>query len=141
MLWCCRVPVLCAVSHVVVAGAPVVVFDNGSRQCKAGLSGEQAPRSVIPTIVGYPRFTFGMTRMEHRDWYVGEEAQSKRGILSLMYPVENGVVTSWDNVEKICRYLYEHKLGVEPSEGSVLLIETPPPQPSIPPREDGRADV
>lgn len=123
-------PILCTMSGTVAAGAPVVVFDNGSGQCKAGLSGEQAPRSVIPTIVGYPKFTFVMIGMEHRDWYVGEEAQSKRGILSLTYPMENGVVTSWDNMEKIWRYLYEHELGVKPSEGPVLLTETPLNPPS-----------
>ncbi|XP_074874149.1 actin-1-like isoform X2 [Carettochelys insculpta] len=32
-----------------------VIFDNGSGLCKAGLSGEQAPRSVIATLVGYPK--------------------------------------------------------------------------------------
>ncbi|XP_021273262.1 actin-related protein T2 [Numida meleagris] len=129
MLRCCwcpaALPILRAMSRVAAAGAPVVVFDNGSGQCKAGLSGELAPRSVIPTIVGYPKFTFVMIGMEHRDWYVGEEAQSKRGILSLTYPMENGVVTSWDNMEKIWRYLYEHELRVKPSEGPVLLTETP----------------
>ncbi|NXC47286.1 ACT1 protein, partial [Penelope pileata] len=104
---------------------PAVVFDNGSGLCKAGLSGEQAPRSIIPTIVGYPKFKFVMVGMDRRDWYIGKEAQSKRGILSFTYPMENGVVTSWDNMEKIWRYLYEHELRVKPSERPVLLTETP----------------
>ncbi|NXI61279.1 ACT1 protein, partial [Anseranas semipalmata] len=104
---------------------PAVIFDNGSGQCKAGLSGERAPRSVISTVVGYPKFRFVMFGASHRDWYVGEEAQSKRGILSFTYPMENGVVTSWDNMEKIWRYLYEHELRVKPSERPALLTETP----------------
>lgn len=118
-------PVLHAMSHVVVAGTPAVIFDNGSGQCKAGLSGELAPRSVISTVVGYPKFRLVMFGAGHKEWYVGEEAQSKRGILSLNYPMDNGLVTSWDNMEKIWRYLYEQELRLKPSERPALLTETP----------------
>lgn len=29
-----------------------IVIDNGSGMCKAGFSGEEAPRAVFPSIVG-----------------------------------------------------------------------------------------
>ena len=32
-----------------------IVIDNGSRTCKAGFSGENAPRTVFPSVVGRPR--------------------------------------------------------------------------------------
>ena len=35
--------------------APIVV-DNGSGMCKAGFGGDDAPRSVFPSLVGRPRF-------------------------------------------------------------------------------------
>ncbi len=35
-----------------------------------------------------------------KEAYVGDEAQQKRGVLKLKYPVEHGIVTNWDDMEK-----------------------------------------
>ena len=39
-----------------------------------------------------------------------DEAQSKRGILTLKYPIEHGIVTNWDDMEKIWEYVYSEGL-------------------------------
>ncbi|XP_078242978.1 uncharacterized protein LOC110086817 isoform X1 [Pogona vitticeps] len=60
-----------------------------------------------------------------REFYVGKEAQVMRGVLSFKYPVEHGIVTSWDDMEKIWRYIYKHGLRLRAQERPVLLMEAP----------------
>ena len=96
-----------------------IVCDNGSGMIKAGFAGacllpaslltlscrtgEATPRTVFPCLVGRPRSSNAsvMTGSNPKKHYVGEEAQGRRGILTLNYPIKYGVVTDWDDMEKV----------------------------------------
>ncbi|XP_071947939.1 actin-57B-like [Antedon mediterranea] len=99
--------------------AAVVVIDNGSIMCKAGFAGEDAPRVMFPAIVGRPKHQL----LEQKEYYVGDEAYSQLDNLDIEYPIERGVITNWDAMEKIWHHCFYNELKIKPEEHLVLVLE------------------
>ncbi len=101
-----------------------VVIDNGSGTIKAGFAGDDAPRAVFPSLVGRPRQS-GLVPVNPLTVYVGDEAASRRGTLTLSTPIQHGFVANWDDMTKIWQHVFSSALRVVPQNQPVLLTEPP----------------
>lgn len=110
-----------------VINGKALVLDNGTGISKNGFGGEDQPRSVFPSVIGTPRFDNIMPDVKDftREYYIGEEAMELKGILSLNYPVEHGVINDWPAMERIWHYTFFNDLRVDPSQHPILLTEAP----------------
>ena len=100
------------------------VIDNGTGYMKAGFSGEEAPRAVFPTLVGKPKPKV-LLGSEKKERLLGQEALEKLGISNINHPIENGVITNWDDIEKIWHHTFYNELRIAPEEHNVLLTDAP----------------
>lgn len=80
-----------------------VVIDNGSGLCKAGFASHEAPRAVFPSIVGrqHRPSRKAMITIGRKDIYVGLEAQEMCENLVVSRPIQKGVFSNWDDLEKV----------------------------------------
>ena len=106
-----------------------IVIDNGSGTIRAGFAGSDLPASYFPSYVGRPKHTRVLAGALEGDIFIGPRAQELRGLLKIRYPLEHGVVTDWDDMEKIWQYVYEHEMNNAQSEDHPVLLTEPPLNP------------
>lgn len=59
------------------------------------------------------------------DSFIGSSASKYRGLLKINYPLEHGIITDWDDMEKIWQYIYSEELKILSEEHPMLLTEPP----------------
>ncbi|KAG8010433.1 Beta-centractin [Nibea albiflora] len=92
-------------SYDILANQPVVI-DNGSGVIKAGFAGDQIPKYCFPNYVGRPKHVRVMAGALEGDLFIGPKAEEHRGLLSVRYPMEHGIVKDWNDMERIWQYVY-----------------------------------
>jgi len=105
----------------------VVVCDNGTGFVKCGIAGANFPTSIFPSMVGRPilRSEVEIEGVEIRDIMVGDEASKLRSMLQISYPLDNGIIKSWEDIQHVWDYTFDQKLKIRPEECKILLTEPP----------------
>ena len=67
--------------------------------------------NVTATSVGRPKHIRVMAGALEGDVFIGRRAQEFRGLLKIKYPMEHGIVTDWDDMERIWNWVYAEELG------------------------------
>jgi centractin len=107
-----------------------IIIDIGSGEVKAGISGQEAPKTIFPNYIGEPKYrkvlrTFSKENQELRESYTGSDCEKYMGVLKLRYPVKNGVFENDQDILTLFNYIYS-KLEInseEIREHPVLITE------------------
>jgi actin-related protein 2 len=91
-----------------------VICDNGSGFLKMGFAGENFPRFTIPSIAGRPllRANQKIGEVELKPLMLGDEANPLRSYLEITYPIREGIVDNWDDMEALWGYTFHTKMGL-----------------------------
>ena len=104
-----------------------IVCDNGSGYIKLGYGGDNIPRHSVPSILGRPmlRATQKIGDIELKDLMIGDEAAPCRTALEITYPLFEGKIKNWDDMELLWGYCFDNilKLPEDKSDLKILLTE------------------
>jgi actin-related protein len=102
----------------------VLVMDNGSSSCRIGFAGDEKPSEEFKCVLGKPKES-KILEIGLKEEYLGDEAESKRGILKFEYPMEHSFVKNWDTMQKIWFHGFFEQLCCNPCDHPVLLTDIP----------------
>lgn len=74
--------------------------------------------------IGRPKHVRVMAGALEDDLFIGRRAQEYRGLLKIRYPMEHGIVTNWDDMEKIWNWVYQEELGTLSEEALTPSLAT-----------------
>jgi len=101
-----------------------IIIDNGSYKINAGYAGKEDPVYCINNIIGKPKEN--MKDILDKDFYIGNDALNKSGVLDLKNPIENGTIIDWDDMTKIWKHLFRELIPKKNiQETNVFLTEAP----------------
>ena len=107
-----------------------VIIDIGQGSTKIGYAGEEAPRSIFPTVTGKPKYQ-QVTGAKTQEIYVGNDTVKMRGVLKLEYPIKRGNVMDWDQYYAILNHIFYNVLRIEPRKCNVIYLVPPLTAPNI----------
>lgn len=76
--------------------------------------------------VGRPKHVRIMAGAVEGDTFIGRKAQELRGLLKIRYPIEHGIVTDWEDMERIWQYIYTDELKTLSEEVGLAAALTSP---------------
>ena len=105
-----------------------LVIDIGTGHLKAGFCQDDAPKHMIPMVIGKPKNAGVLVGMDQKDWYIGKEAIDKAQHLNMRYPVEKGRikdVAAIEDIQNIIENLLTHDMLINQEEYKFMVTEPP----------------
>ena len=86
-----------------------LVVDNGSDSIKAGYAKEEAPYTVLSTILGQTKEAKRLEVLDRPAAYIGEKTDPERCEIDLIHPIKNSIINDFDAMEEVSFYLAKKK--------------------------------
>lgn len=103
-----------------LSGMKCVVLDSGSGTTKVGYAGEDAPRSVFPSVTA-------RSRGQDKTLYVGQQvfdAPSDAKLIS-KYPIERAIPEDWTSLELLWEHTLRNELECNTEEIALCITDAP----------------
>lgn len=103
----------------------IVILDQGTGFIKTGFVGDTIPRYTFHSMVGRPMIRAEETidDIELKDIMCGTEAAAARSMLQITYPIDNGIIRNWEDMEHLWDYTFYERLKIDPKEYKILITE------------------
>ncbi|KAJ3439354.1 actin-5c-related [Anaeramoeba flamelloides] len=98
-----------------------IILDLGSSIAKVGFGGDNAPKAIFPTIIGWPKYTFVLNGISKKDIYYGDEAHQYKAYLSISSPIERGIPVNWDEYFYLHHHTYYCEMKVSPEVHTSII--------------------
>ncbi|XP_055514617.1 actin-like [Leucoraja erinacea] len=108
-----------SVPKIAIMKTGALVVDMGSGICKVGYAGDPMPRSVVGSVVGYPR-----GKSKRNNITVGKTVSTEPD-LQLVQPTRQGIIVDWTAAEDLLRHVFYEDLKVCPEEHAILISDPP----------------
>ena len=108
-----------------------IIIDIGSGIIKAGISGQESPKTIFPNYIGEPKYSkvlrsFSKSNQEMKEQYIGKDCSKYLGILKLRYPVKNGIFENEQDILTVFKYIYQNlEINNEEIREHPILITEP----------------
>lgn len=104
--------------------ARTIIIDNGSEITRVGYAGDNTPTSILPSVVGKPKFIYKFGTDAEKDIFVGDEALSKSRSLAITRPFEHCEILSWDDLETIWSQIFYKIMQIDPKGRDVMITKS-----------------
>ena len=108
-----------------------LVIDNGTGFIKAGFSGQDLPRLVMPTVVGSKKreidenmLSPGGEDADQYDYSFGNDAINNKASQVNVQPITRGIINDWESMERLWTHIFD-QLSLDPKNVNVLMTDSP----------------
>ena len=102
-----------------------ILIDSGEYSIKSGFGGETRPSSIIRTVFGKSKCAVAFSPTKSKSVFIGTEALDKSSILNLSSPYSNGKLVNVREYERICDFIFDQELQIDPKEHPIMLTDKP----------------